>query len=84
MARKIKPGDCVKIADGRVARVREVGGRSTKVRVRRKTSATHQFLLLNTADVERIECPEGWMSPAGYNNYLRKTLAKMREREKPR
>jgi hypothetical protein len=84
MARKVNPGDCVKIADGRVARVREVDGRTIKVRVRRKTSETHQFLFLDTADVDRVECPEGWMSPSGYTNYLRKTLAKMRERKNSR
>jgi len=91
----IRNGDCVKIPDGRVARVR---GKSSgypryrdvpiavprdakyKVRVRRRTGATHQFLVLSAAQLRRVDCPPGWMSPAGYNRYLKTTLAKMRQR----
>ena len=42
----IGPGDCVKLPDGRVARVREAHGGEYRVRVRRRTSRTHQFLSL--------------------------------------
>jgi hypothetical protein len=52
--------------------------------VRRRTSATHQFLTLTLARVRRVQCPRGWMSPAGYNRYLRVTLAKMRRRLRKR
>jgi hypothetical protein len=79
-SRSLRPGDCVKIPDGRTGRVRESSKGKYKVRVRRKTSETHQFLDFRRRDLELVECPQGWMSPAGYNRYLRKTLAKMRER----
>jgi hypothetical protein len=79
-SRTIKPGDCVRIPDGRVGRVRESSKGKYKVRVRRKTSETHQFLDLSRKELDVVDCPQGWMSPAGYNRYLRKTLAKMRER----
>ncbi len=80
MASSIHAGDCVRIPDGRVARVREEMDGKYKVRVRRKTSKTHQFLTFGAEDLELIECPKGWMSPEGYNRYLSETLAKMRER----
>jgi hypothetical protein len=56
-------------------------GPHCKVRVRRTTSETHQFLKLIGDDLERVDCPKGWMSPEGYFRYLDTTLAKMRERE---
>jgi hypothetical protein len=74
-------GDCVRIPDGRIARVREVTGGKLRVRVRRTTSATHQFLMFATKDLKRAQCPKGWMSPEGYARYLRITLAKMRQRQ---
>lgn len=80
MAKAIKPGDCVKLPDGRVGRVRDVSGGKYRVRVRRKTSDTHQFQYFTGKELERIDCPEGWMSPTGYNRYLKTTLAKMRKR----
>ncbi|HOK53002.1 MAG TPA: hypothetical protein PLZ21_03655 [Armatimonadota bacterium] len=80
----IKEGDCVKIPDGRIGRVREVTEKQVKVRVRRKTSNTHQFLLFTPDELEQVECPAGWMSPEGYNRYLEATLAKMQERKKSR
>lgn len=80
MVDSIHSGDCVRIPDGRVARVREEMDGKYKVRVRRKTSKTHQFLVFDASDLDPIECPKGWMSPEGYNHYLAETLAKMRER----
>lgn len=80
MSGSFKPGDCVKTPDGRIGRVREVVGSRYKVRVRRKTSETHQFLTLSGEELERVECPKGWMSPEGYVRYLDATLAKMGER----
>jgi cyclopropane fatty-acyl-phospholipid synthase-like methyltransferase len=77
---KIRAGDCVKIPDGRIARVREITAGRCRVRVRRVTSDTHQFLFFRTRELERVDCPKGWMSPAGYNHYLQVILAKMRER----
>ena len=79
-SRTIKPGDCVRIPDGRIGRVRQSSKGKYKVRVRRNTSETHQFLEFSRGELESVDCPQGWMSPAGYNRYLRKTLAKMRQR----
>jgi hypothetical protein len=80
MARALRVGDCVRIPDGRVGRIRDVSGGRYRVRVRRTTSATHQFLMLAGRDLKRAECPKGWMSPEGYVRYLRVTLDKMRKR----
>jgi hypothetical protein len=81
MARALQEGDCVRIPDGRIGRIREVSGRKCRVRVRRATSATHQFLMLAAGDLKRVECPKGWMSREGYVRYLKVTLAKMRQRQ---
>jgi hypothetical protein len=84
MAKKFRVGDCVRVPDGRVGRVRENAGHAYRVRLRRKTSATHQFLMFGEKDLQRIDCPKGWMSPTGYARYLEKTLAKMRKRQTAR
>jgi ribosomal protein L21E len=76
----IKPGDCVKLPDGRTGRVREKKKDKIRVRVKRKNSESNQFLYFKPSELKKIECPEGWMSPEGYRSYLRKTLAKMKER----
>ena len=81
MARTFRVGDCVRIPDGRIGRVREVSGGKYRVRVRRTTSATHQFLMFEAGDLRRVDCPKGWMSPEGYVRYLEVTLAKMRQRQ---
>jgi hypothetical protein len=81
MARTFRVGDCVRILDGRIGRVREVSGGKYRVRVRRATSATHQFLTFAAKDLKRVECPKGWMSRDGYARYLKVTLAKMRQRQ---
>jgi len=80
MPTSVRTGDCVRIPDGRIARVREKSGGKYRVRVRRKTSDTHQFLWFAAQELEPAECPTGWMSPSGYNRYLKATLAKMRQR----
>ncbi len=74
----IGSGDCVRIPDGRIGRVREKVGNKWRIRVRRKTSDTHQFLLFLREELQPIDCPRGWMSPDGYNRYLKVTLAKLR------
>ncbi|MEO8400125.1 MAG: hypothetical protein ABI550_10000 [Ignavibacteriaceae bacterium] len=81
MSKSIVIGGCVKIPDGRVGRVREKVKNQYKVRVRRKTSVSHQFLLFDGHELKPVDCPKGWMSIEGYNRYLKKTLAKMKERE---
>lgn len=81
MARTLRVGDCVRIPDGRIGRVREVSRSDCRVRVMRTTSATHQFLMFAASDLKRVDCPKGWMSPAGYVRYLKVTLAKMRQRQ---
>jgi hypothetical protein len=80
MAKALSVGDCVRLPDGRIGRVRDVSGGMCRVRVRRPTSATHQFLTFAGKVLERVDCPKGWMSPEGYVRYLRVTLAKMRQR----
>ncbi len=80
MPESIRPGDCVKLLDGRVARVRDVAKGTYTVRVRRKTSQTHQFLKFPGTKLRKVTCPKGWMSPEGYNRYLKVTLKKARER----
>jgi hypothetical protein len=52
-----------------------------RVRVMRKTSKTHQFLFFQENELHIVACPKGWMSPDGYNQYLKKTLAKMEKRK---
>ena len=74
----ILAGDCVQIPDGRIARVREIGKVEYKVRVRRKTSKSHQFLTFKKEELTQVSCPKGWMSRDGYNRYLKITLAKMK------
>ncbi len=80
MPPSLKLGDCVVLPDGRIGRVRDVLGKAYRIRVRRKTSPTHQFVNLAAKDLQRIACPKGWMSPDGFRKYLRVTLAKMRQR----
>jgi hypothetical protein len=81
MTRTFRIGDCVRSPDGRIGRVRGVSGGKCRVRVRRATSATHQFLMFAAPDLQRLDCPKGWMSPDGYVRYLKVTLAKMRQRQ---
>lgn len=80
----ISIGCCVKIPDGRIARVRKKEGSKYVVRVRRKTSKTHQFLMFEAKKLKEVACPKGWMSKEGYNRYLKVTLAKMKTRMKKR
>lgn len=74
--------DCVRLPDGRVGRVRAVRVGWVRVRVRRTTSETHQFLDLEAKTLKVVACPKGWMTRGGYGRYLRATLAKMRRRKR--
>jgi len=76
----IQKGDCVKIPDGRVGRVRAIIDSAYKISVRRETSQTHQFLMFKGSDLAVVPCPKGWMRPEAYNHYLEVTLAKMKIR----
>ena len=71
-------GACVKIPDGRIGRLREYNkkDRTWKVRVKRNTSDTHQFLYFKSTQLTITNCPKGWMSIAGYNSYIKLTLGK--------
>ncbi len=80
MPKNIRPGDCVKLPDGRIARVRDAANGTYRVRVRRKTSETHQFLKFEASKLRKVACPKGWMSPEGYNRYLKVTLEKAKQR----
>lgn len=82
MSRRFAIGDCVRVPDGRIGRVRAVETGAYRVRVQRRTSKTHQFLLLRAGELSRVACPKGWMSPDGYRRYLAPTLAKLRERQR--
>ncbi len=82
MPEEIKAFDCVKIPDGRIARVRDINNGVYRVRVRRKTSQTHQFLEFHKQDLAKVSCPKGWMSPEGYSRYLKVTLEKMQIRKR--
>jgi hypothetical protein len=82
MAKRIVIGGCVKIPDGRIARVRKKSGNEYVVRVRRKTSKTHQFLKFPSSKLKSVPCPKGWMSVQGYNRYLKITLSKMKKRKR--
>jgi hypothetical protein len=75
-------GDCVRVPDGRIGRVRAVEAGRYRVRVQRPTSKTHQFLVLRAGELSRVKCPSGWMSPDGYRRYLKPTLAKLRQRQR--
>ncbi len=81
MAKRLRAGACVRIPDGRIGRIRQVSGQKYRVRVRRATSKTHQFLMFAAGDLKQVDCPKGWMSPEGYKRYLKVTLAKMRQRQ---
>lgn len=81
MVPAFRVGDCVRIPDRRIGRVRETLGKKFRIRVRRKTSATHQFLTFSATDLTRVDCPKGWMSAEGYARYLKVTLAKMQQRQ---
>jgi hypothetical protein len=84
MRARLQIGDCVRVPDGRIGRVRARVGRKLRVRVRRRTSQTDQFLLCAPGELRPVPCPRGWMSPAGYRRYLRPTLAKLRARLRAR
>jgi hypothetical protein len=73
-------GDCVTLPDGRTGRVRGRVGTKYRIRVRRMTSETHQFLLFAAVELQSVVCPKGWMTPEGYRRYLRVTLEKQRRR----
>lgn len=77
----MKIGGCVKLSDGRIGRVRLHLARGYKIRVQRKTSRTHEFVVVAASKLKPVHCPKGWMSPEGYNRYLKITLAKMRKRQ---
>jgi hypothetical protein len=81
MGRPFVVGDCVRIPDGRIGRVRAIEGGGYRIRVLRSTSKTHQFLIFKAGELERVDCPKGWMSPEGYRRYLKPTLAKIRRRQ---
>jgi hypothetical protein len=80
MAKSFAAGACVRIPDGRVGRLRDRHGTNWRVRVRRRSGSSHEFVMVPTSALEPTDCPKGWMSPAGYQRYLKVTLAKMKER----
>ncbi|AYV81623.1 MAG: hypothetical protein Harvfovirus46_6 [Harvfovirus sp.] len=77
---RIKSGDCVKLPDGRLGRVRDFHDGEWRVRVKRRGSKNHQFLYFRSNQLKVIDCPKGWMSVKGYDSYVKRTLSKMRKR----
>ena len=82
MTESISSGDCVRIPDGRIGRVRDITKKEYIVRVRRKNTKNHEFLKFTIKEVTKMQCPKDWMSPEGYNRYLKQTLSKMKKRMK--
>lgn len=80
----IQMGDCVQVPDGRIGRVRMLDKDKVRVRLMRNTSHTHQFVWFTYSELSVVACPKGWMSPDGYNRYLKITLAKMKIRNNHR
>lgn len=81
MVKAFRVGACVRIPGGRIGRIRNLAGKQCRVRVRRITSKTHQFLMFAAGDLKCVACPKGWMSSEGYVRYLAATLATMRQRQ---
>ncbi len=63
----LRPGDCVRVPDGRPGRVRDRRGDKYRIRVRRVGGTSDEFLLLPRRELVRIDPPAGWMSLEGYN-----------------
>ena len=82
MASRFTVGDCVRVPDGRVGRVRAVEKGGYRVRLQRRTSKTHQFMTFHAGELKRVACPKGWMSPDGYRRYLKPTLMKLKKRQR--
>ena len=80
MAKKLVVGDCVRVPDGRIGRIRARVGTAWRVRVRRPAGTSDQFLVLAARVLRRVPTPSGWMSPDGYRRYLKATLTKLRAR----
>lgn len=81
--KSLQPGDCVKLREGTYGRVRaKLENDKWKVRVRRANGSSHHFLVYASGELKKTSCPKGWMSPEGYNRYLKTTLRKMKERQK--
>lgn len=82
MASRFSAGDCVRVPDGRIGRVRAVEKGGYRVRLQRRTSKTRHFLTFSAGELTRVACPKGWMSPDGYRRYLKPTLAKLEKRQR--
>jgi hypothetical protein len=82
MGARFTVGDCVRVPDGRIGRVRAIEAGRYRIRVQRRTSKTHQFVLVRAGELSGVKCPSGWMSPNGYRRYLKPTLAKLRQRQR--
>ena len=80
MLAKITVGDCVRVPGGRLGRVRARVAAGWRVRVRRHSGTSNEFLVLLPSQMRRIPTPKGWMTPIGYRRYLKATLARLRLR----
>ena len=84
MPTKYAIGDCVRVPDGRIGRVRARAGAHWRIRVRRPAGTSDQFLVLPARELRLVPTPSGWMTPEGYRRYLKATLAKLRARLRAR
>jgi hypothetical protein len=71
----LRPGECVRVPDGRPGRIRGRRGGKFSVRVRRRGGTADELLLLSPRELEPIDPPAGWMSVKGY---VRRTAAARR------
>jgi hypothetical protein len=59
MPRRFTVGDCVRVPDGRIGRVRALEKGGYRIRLKRRTSKTHQFLNFRAGELTRVACPKG-------------------------
>ena len=57
-------------------------GKKSRTKFEPDIGESHRLPWLIQGEVTKIQCPDGWMSPEGYNRYVRKTLSKMKQRLK--
>lgn len=74
----LKTGECVRVPDGRPGRVRAHRSGKFSVRVRRAGKTTDELLTFAGTQLKRIDPPDGWMSPEGYNRRVAALRRRMR------
>ena len=57
MPRRFSVGDCVRVPDGRIGRVRAIEKGGYRVRLQRRTSKTHQFMVFRAGELAPRRVP---------------------------